>query len=139
MRPKDEAQPDEIDRLEQRLHALDRQWTRLLDAFQDALIDKDTLAVRKQQFDQERLILEQRRQLLQRQQRLFSAKQQMLDDFDAFAQQILYALHNPSPQLQQEVIRLLIDRIVVDPDTITIKHVVPTDDDCRLLPGRIET
>ncbi|MCC9078812.1 hypothetical protein FKZ61_022210, partial [Litorilinea aerophila] len=36
-------------------------------------------------------------------------------------------------------IRLLIDHIVVEKDAITIKHIVPTDDNCRLLPGRRPT
>jgi hypothetical protein len=31
---------------------------------------------------------------------------------------------------------LLIDHVVVGEDEIVIKHIVPTDDDCRLLPGR---
>jgi hypothetical protein len=30
---------------------------------------------------------------------------------------------------------LLIDHVVVGKDEIVIKHIVPTDDDCRLLPG----
>jgi len=38
--------------------------------------------------------------------------------------------------VQQEVIRLLIDHIVVEKDVITIKHIIPTNEDCRLLPGR---
>jgi site-specific DNA recombinase len=37
---------------------------------------------------------------------------------------------------QQEIIRLLIDHVVVGPDEIVIKHIVPTDDDCRLKPQR---
>ena len=31
---------------------------------------------------------------------------------------------------------LLIDHIIVRKDEIIIKHIVPTDDNCRLLPGR---
>jgi hypothetical protein len=46
------------------------------------------------------------------------------------------ALDSPTPETQQEVIRLLIDHIIVDKDAITIKHIIPTDDNCRLLPGR---
>ena len=60
----------------------------------------------------------------------------MLHDFAAFCQQIEASLSNPSPQLQQEVIRLLVDHVVVGSNEIVIKHIVPTDDDCRLLPGR---
>ena len=36
----DDAEPDEADWLQGRLRSLNRQWTRLLDAFQDELIDK---------------------------------------------------------------------------------------------------
>jgi hypothetical protein len=64
------------------------------------------------------------------------SKAQMLQDFETFCQQIETALANPTPELQQEVIRLLIDHIVVEEDAIVIKHIIPTDDDCRLLPGR---
>lgn len=31
---------------------------------------------------------------------------------------------------------MLIDHIVVEDDAIVIKHIIPTDDDCQLLPGR---
>jgi hypothetical protein len=31
---------------------------------------------------------------------------------------------------------LLIDHIIVGKDEIVIKHIIPTNDDCRLLPGR---
>jgi len=31
---------------------------------------------------------------------------------------------------------LLIDHIVVEKDALIIKHIIPTTDDCRLLPGR---
>ena len=60
----------------------------------------------------------------------------MLQTFANFCQQIEAGLDHPTPELQQEVIRLLIDHVVVGPDEIVIKHIVPTDDDCRLLPGR---
>jgi len=39
--------------------------------------------------------------------------------------------------VQQEVIRLLVDHIVVGEDEIVIKHIIPTNDDCRLLPGHM--
>jgi hypothetical protein len=63
-------------------------------------------------------------------------KAQMLEDFATFCQQIESSLSNPTPELQQKVIRLLIDHIIVGENEIVIKHIVPTSDDCRLLPGR---
>ena len=127
----------EVDRLQARLRSLQQQWTRLLDAFQDDLLDKDTLTQRKSALDQEQSLLQQRLQTLQRQQRQLEAKDQMIQDFDSFCQHILLSLDNITPTLQQEVIRLLVDHIVVYDDSIVIKHIIPTDDDCRLLPGHI--
>jgi len=132
----DDADPDEADRLQKRLRVLERQHIRLLDAFQDELIEKGELARRKTRLDTERETLVQRLDQLRRQDRRHQAKVQMLDDFAAFCQKIEASLADPTPEVKQEVIRLLIDHIVVEKDTIIIKHIIPTDDDCRLLPGR---
>ena len=134
--PATRASPDEADRLQSRLKALDRQWTRLLDLFQEEQIEKAELSQRKARLDQERQTVALRLQQVIRQARQEQAKQQMLEDFTTFCQQIENGLSSPTPELQQEVIRLLIDHVVVGKDEIVIKHIVPTDDDCRLLPGR---
>lgn len=132
----DAAFPDEMERLQARQRTLQRQWTRLLDAFQDGLVDKAELDQRKTRLEAERAALAQRLQHLTRQQRRDQVQAQMLADFAAFCQQIQAALDHPTPQLKQEVIRLLIDHIVVEDEAIIIKHIIPTTDDCRLLPGR---
>ena len=62
----------------------------------------------------------------------------MLAGFTTLCQQIEVGLTDPTPEQQQEVFRLLIDHVVVEQDAIVIKHIIPTDDDCRLLPGRRE-
>lgn len=128
--------PDEMNRLQARQRALERQWSRVLDAFQDELIDKAELVRRKAHLDQERQTLDGRLQQLTREARRDQAKTQMLEDFATFCQRIEASLSSPTPEVQQEVIRLLIDHIVVEKDAIVIKHIVPTDNDCRLLPGR---
>jgi hypothetical protein len=51
--------------------------------------------------------------------------------FCAFAQT---ALENSTPEVKQEVLRLLVESIVVEDEAIAIKHIIPTDDNCRLLP-----
>ena len=134
----EEADPDEADRLQKRLRALERQRSRLLDAFQDELLDKDELARRKTRLDAEQEALEQRIEQLTRQSRRQQAKAQMLEDFATFCQRIETALADPTPEVQQEVIRLLVDHIVVGENEIVIKHIIPTDDDCRLLPGHMK-
>jgi site-specific DNA recombinase len=130
------ASPGETDRLKSRQKALERQKERLIDLFQEEQLDKAEFLRRKTRIDQERQIIESRLQLLSRQADLENTKEQMLVDFTAYCHQIESNQTNPNPELQQEVIRLLIDHIVVGDKEIVIKHIVPTDDDCRLLPGR---
>jgi site-specific DNA recombinase len=129
----DEA--DELERLRTRQRTLERQWTRLLDLYQDNLLDKETLAQRKVRLDTERNQLDENIQQLQKQQLQQQAKDEMLGDFETYCQQMLARLEEPTPETKQEVIRLLIDHIVVRDNEIIIKHIIPVDDDFRLIPG----
>ena len=126
--------PEETSRLRSRLKVLERQWQRLLDLFQDEKIEKAELSNRKEHIDHERQSIQTRLQQLNQITQHESVRQTMLEDFASFCQQVSTNLENPTPQLQQEIIRLLIDHAVVGKDEIVIKHIVPTDDDCRLLP-----
>ena len=125
----------EADRLQRRQTALDKQWERLLDIFQDGQMDKGELVRRKARLDQERAGIQERLQQLTQQERQEHAKAQMVEDFAAFCQTIQASLADPTPEVRQNVIRLLIDHIVVNDGEIVIKHIIPTDDDLRLLPG----
>jgi site-specific DNA recombinase len=127
--------PEEQDRLQSRLKALDRQWQRLLDLFQDEKLEKFELSKRKERLDLERQSIQVRLQQFDRLAQQERIKQTMLDDFATFCKQVNANLENPTPQLKQEVIRLLIDHVMVGENEIVIKHIVPTDDDCRLKPG----
>ena len=129
------VEADELERLRTRQRALERQWTRLLDLYQDNLLDKETLAQRKIRLDTERGQLNERVQQLQKQQHQQQAKDEMLGDFETYCQQMLSRLENPTPETKQEVIRLLIDHIIVRDNEIIIKHIIPVDDDFRLIPG----
>jgi len=129
--------PGETDRLKNRLKTLERQHERLIDLFQEEQLDKAEYLQRKMRIDQERQTIEPRLQQLIHQADAEQTKEQMLMDFANYCQQIEVNLTNPTPVLQQEVIRLLIDHVVVGEKEIVIKHIVPTDDDCRLLPERI--
>ncbi|MCH9664106.1 MAG: recombinase family protein, partial [Gammaproteobacteria bacterium] len=129
-----ETTPDELGRLQARQRKLEQQWVRLLDAFQDDLLDKAQLGQRKQLLDQERQALGARIEHIQRQQVQQSAKAQIIDDFAAFCAQAQIALQNSTPEVKQEVLRLLVQSILFEEEAITIKHIIPTDDKCRLLP-----
>ncbi len=131
---KSDAVPDELNRLQIRQRKLERQWVRLLDAFQDGLLDKEELGKRKQRLEQERETIAERIEHIQRQENQQLVKAQIIDEFSAFCASAQKALENPTPAVKQEVLRLLVEKVVVDDDAITIKHIIPTDDSCRLLP-----
>jgi site-specific DNA recombinase len=132
------ALPDEEHRLKARQRSLERQWGRVLDVFQEGLIEKDELGQRKARLEEEKQAIAKRLQQLAQQVQRERVQEQILEDFDAFCQRIEAALASPTPEVQREVIRLLIDHIMVEEDALVIKHIVPTDDDGRLSYMRYE-
>jgi site-specific DNA recombinase len=130
-------QPETLNHLQRRQRDLQKQWPRLLDLYQDELIDKAELRQRKALIEAEQARLSQRLQLAARQQQAQHYQAELALTCQAFAQRIEDALASPSFETQQDVIRLLIDHIVVTDEAITIKHIVPAEDDprlCRLEP-----
>lgn len=128
------TKPNEVTRLQKRLDKLERQWARLLDAYQDGLIEKSDLSDRKSRLDQERHTLSEQIDQIQRQQTQQQVQDQIMSDFTTFCDMIQASLNNPTPQVKQEVLRLLIKEIIVGDDMVTIKHIIPVDDFSRLLP-----
>jgi site-specific DNA recombinase len=120
--------PDELDRLQARERKLTQQWIRLVDAFQDGLLEKTELAQRKQRLDQERAAIAERVEQIQCQQEQPSAKAQIMQRFALFCEQTQRSLADPTPEAMQEVLRLLVESIMVEEDAITIKHIIPTND-----------
>jgi hypothetical protein len=106
----------------------------LLDAFQVGLLNKTELSQRKQKLEQERQTISERIEQIQRQQKQQSVKAQIMDDFSAFCAVAQKALENPTPEVKQEVLRLLVESVVIEEDAITINHIIPTDENSRLLP-----
>ena len=71
---------------------------------------------------------------IQRHETQQQVKEQVMDEFTTFCDMIQAALDEPTPQVKQEVLRLLIKEIIVGDDTVTIKHIISIDDFSRLLP-----
>lgn len=134
-------QPDtsNLNSLQTRLKSLDKQWQRLLDLFQDGIIQKKDLTHRKSVLDAEKQQLSQRLLLLQQQHQLQQYENDLLLTCQDFAHRVQDALASPSFELKRDVIRLLIEQIVIHDDAIVIRHIVPAEDDprlCRLKPTR---
>ena len=122
---------DEQGRLQARQRKLEQQWFRLLDAFQDNLIDKDELSQRKEKLDKERHNLVARIEQMQRQQEKQSDKAEIMAHFADFSAVAQKSTGNATRGVKQEVLRLLVGSIVLEDETITIKKIIPMDEKCR--------
>jgi site-specific DNA recombinase len=122
----------EIERLESRVKKIARQQDRLLDLYQEEQIEKETYLERKQRLHQEEQNITDQLQAYIQEERGEEVKQNIIGEFEQFSQSVSEKLINPTPQLKREVIRLLIDHIVVNENEIVIKHIVPAIKDCRL-------
>jgi len=122
----------EIKRLKHRSRQLERQWQRILDAFQDSLLEKDELAQRKQALDREQVQLQSLLSQAQEVQQQNQNHLKTVQDFADFSQRMLETLENPTEEVKRDVIRLLVDRIVVEDDAIIIHHIVPINQNERL-------
>lgn len=131
--------PHELKRTRQELSQIDRQDQRLLDAYQSEVIELDELSSRRQALEQQRQILENRvtelEQLAQRQAR----QEALASDVAEFCENISSVLQSPKPEEKQQVLRLVVDHILVGKEQLTIKHVVPLAGDRRLHTQRSQT
>jgi site-specific DNA recombinase len=123
----DPSTADELSRWRQRQAALQKQRQRLLDAYQAELISLQELSERQQPINAELAELEK--------QLAVSAQRQAPPlSLEAFTQHIQRALAASDIETRQEVLRLLIERIVVTDETLTVEHIVPTVNSSRLYP-----
>jgi site-specific DNA recombinase len=125
--------------LQRHLKKLEKQWQRLLDLYQDGLIEKQNLAHRKSTLETEKQQIAQRLEQLNQKHQRQQYETDLILTCQDFAKRVEAALASPSFVLKQDVIRLLIEQIVVHDDSIVIHHIVPAEDDprlCRLEPTR---
>lgn len=135
----DEPDTANLNSLQHRLKELDKQWLRLLDLYQDGLIEKQELSHRKSTLEAEKEQISQRLRHLNQQQQHQQYETDLVLTCQDFAKRVEAALASPSFELKQDVIRLLIEQIIIHDDAIVIKHIVPAEDDprlCRLEPTR---
>ena len=128
--------PHELKRVRQELSQIENQKQRLLDAYQTEVIELDELETRRQVLDQQRQALEQRltdlEQLAQQQAR----QDALASDVTQFCENIRSVLQSPTPEEQQQVLRLVVDHISVGKEQLIIKHIIPLTGDSRLCTQR---
>jgi len=114
----------EYQRLQQRYTILDKQRQRLIDAYQADLITLDELRQRQNPLDNQL-------QSIRANLTSFSQPKPQIV-LSEFTEAIQRALSSCDFDTRQEVIRLLIERIVVTNEALTIEHVIPTMTNSRL-------
>ena len=122
-------------RLERKLTALEREKTRLVDAYQAEVIELAELAERRQRLTEQGQLLRARVQEIAQQRRDRAAELRLLEGVDAFCASIRDAMVAPSFEVKQKVLQLVLQRIVVEDHRIIIEHVVPSGP-IRLQPER---
>ena len=113
-------------RLERKLATLDREVTRLIDAYQAEVIDLTELAERRRRIDDHGRMLRERVRGIEQQRTERTAELRLLEGVEAFCTSIREAMEEPSFTVQQKVLQLVVNRIVVEDNQVIIEHVVPT-------------
>jgi len=113
-------------RLERKLAALDREVTRLIDAYQAEVIDLSELAERRRRIDDHGRMLRERVREIEQQRTERTAELRLLEGVEAFCTSIREAMEEPSFTVQQKVLQFVVNRIVVEDHQVIIEHVVPT-------------
>jgi site-specific DNA recombinase len=124
------AKPAEMTKYKQRQKLLNKQRQRLLDAYQAGVISLDDLTHRQNPIEIELKELETKLASVQH-----SAEVNI--SLDQFMKHIEHALQSSDQQTKREVIRLLIERIVVTEKELIVEHIIPVgNDNNRLEPTR---
>jgi site-specific DNA recombinase len=107
------------------LRRLDREEHRLLDAYQVAAIDVDELKQRREQIRGRRKMLMTQRDQEQRLRCERQTAKEVWADLTAFCQRVRSRLDEATLGERQRILQLLIERVIVGPDSLEIRHVIP--------------
>jgi site-specific DNA recombinase len=116
----------ERERLERRLTALDREVSRLIDAYQAEVIELSELSERRRSVQEQGRMLRQRLREIEQQRSNRENELRLLEGVEAFCASVRGSLEEPSFEVKQKVLQLVVDRIVVEESRVVIQHVVPT-------------
>ncbi|HMB04653.1 MAG TPA: recombinase family protein, partial [Isosphaeraceae bacterium] len=110
---------------EAQLRRLDREEQRLLDAYQAEAIDLDELKQRREQIRGRRLVITAQRDQEQRLRCERQTAKEVWADLTAFCERVRARLDEATLAERQQILQLLIDRVIVGEDALEIRHVIP--------------
>ena len=115
----------EVERLTRRLAGHDREIQRLLDAYQAEAMTVEELKQRRQQIEQHRAQVVERLHHLEHQRDDREDQLRLIQGAELFCNSIQQALVDPSFATKQQVLQLVVDRIVVAEDELVVHHIIP--------------
>jgi site-specific DNA recombinase len=116
----------ERERIERKLTGLDREVSRLIDAYQAEVIEISELSERRRRGEEQGRMLRQRLREIAQQRANRENEVRLLAGVEAFCARVRRSLEEPSFEVKQKVLQLVGDRIVVEDSRVVIQHVVPT-------------
>jgi len=122
----DDEEERERERIGRKLGALDREVGRLIDAYQAEVIDLPELKERRERIEEHGRMLKRRLSEIGAKRAQREQEIRLLRGLEQFSLSVQEALEDPSFETKQQVLRLVVDRIVVEGDKVVIHHVVPT-------------
>lgn len=118
----------QVSRWRQRQQELETQRHRLVDAYQNGVIELAQLTERQNPIVMELQTLQTRLAAVEK-------AAAVVVSLEQFTTQLEQALQATEMETRQKVIRLLIEQIVVEDNTLIIHHIVPTTDNSQLEPA----
>lgn len=114
-------------RLERQITAAAREVQRLIDACQSGVIELVELQERRQRSDEHTRFLRQRLDEIEQQRRDKEQELRLVQGLEVFCASIQDALVDLSFAVKQQILQLVIDRIVVEDTRIVIKHTISVE------------
>ena len=115
----------EAEKLEAQLKRLDREEVRLIDAYQAEVIGLEELGQRRRGLGQRRQALTAQRDQQDRLRHEASSSRAVLADLTAFCERVRSRLDGATLAEKQEILQLLIERVIVGEGELEIRHVIP--------------
>jgi site-specific DNA recombinase len=122
----------ELKRVARQRATLAHEEQRLLDAYQVGVLELDELRIRRQRLREAGHRLEERTQVVRQQVVQAQQATTLEETVTACCARIQAQLAEPTFEVKQKVLRLVVERIVVTDDQITIEHIIPGEDTSRL-------
>jgi site-specific DNA recombinase len=121
----DAGQRAEVQKLDAQLKRLDREEGRLIDAYQAEVISLEELGQRRRGLEGRRQALTEQREQQARLRREASGAREVLTDLTKFCERIRSRLDGATLAEKQEILQLLVERIIVGEGSLEIRHVIP--------------